>query len=105
MSWLTGKAPQSVTHLRSQQAGSAIVLHWQDTANNNAAYYAVYRVESTQQCQTILLDTTRKVGNNSTQEFRDTTAVKGKTYTYYVTALDRLHHESKVSGGIKTTVR
>jgi uncharacterized lipoprotein YddW (UPF0748 family) len=104
MSWLAGKAPQSVTHLSTQQAGSTIVLHWQDTANNNAAYYAVYRVESTQQCQTMLLDTTRKVGNSSAQEFRDTTAVKGKTYTYYVTALDRLHHESKVSAGIKITV-
>jgi uncharacterized lipoprotein YddW (UPF0748 family) len=101
MPWLAGKAPQSVTRLSSQQAGSAIVLRWQDTPGNNTTYYAIYRAEGTQQCQTMLLDTMRKAGN-SMQEFRDTTAIKGKTYTYCVTALDRLHHESKAS--VKTTV-
>jgi fibronectin type 3 domain-containing protein len=103
MSWLTGKAPQSVTLQSTQQAGSTIVLHWQDVAGNNTAYYAIYRVESAQQCQMVLLDTMRKAGNGA-QEFRDSTTIKGKTYTYYVTALDRLHHESKASAGMAITI-
>jgi fibronectin type 3 domain-containing protein len=88
------------------------VLNWQDSANTNAAYYAIYRFESkaaTQQCQGWgdghLLDTARKMGNGAEQTFTDSTALKGKTYVYYVTALDRLHNESQANEGVTITVR
>jgi uncharacterized lipoprotein YddW (UPF0748 family) len=112
MPWLAGKVPHEVEHLSGQQAGSGIVLNWQDSANTNAAYYAIYRFESkaaTQQCQGWgdghLLDTARKMGNGAEQTFTDSTALKGKTYVYYVTALDRLHNESQANEGVTITVR
>lgn len=111
MPWLPGKVPHKIEHVSTQQTGSSIILHWQDNASSNAVYYAIYRFErndSSQQCHPWgaehLLDTVRKVGN-SKQTFTDSTATKGKTYIYYVTALDRLHNESQASAGLRVTVR
>jgi uncharacterized lipoprotein YddW (UPF0748 family) len=107
MPWLGGKAPQEVQLTSARQTGTGVVLNWRDVAKSNTAYYAIYRFEgntANQQCQAeYLLATTRKIGNGEEQTFTDSTAVKGKTYVYYVTALDRLHNESRASQRLKVT--
>jgi len=109
ISWLGGKAPQAVQLTDAQQKGSGVVLNWRDVTKSNAAYYAIYRFEGNtvnQQCQAEhLLTTTRKIGNGEEQTFTDSTTVKGKTYVYYITALDRLHNESRASQELKVTIQ
>ena len=74
-----------------------------DPHGPEAAYYAVYRFDGhppRAACDFAdaknLLGTTRAV-SGLFNEWTDTTAVAGKQYTYYVTAVDRLHHESEPS--------
>ncbi|WP_407644210.1 glycoside hydrolase family 10 protein [Falsibacillus albus] len=64
--------------------------------NSDTAYYAVYRFDGKHRGDIgnaeNLLDTVRKTGGS--QKYVDESAEKGKTYTYVITALDRLHNES-----------
>lgn len=109
MPWLGGKAPHAVQLTSAQQTGTGIVLNWRDVAKSNAAYYAIYRFEGNtedQQCQAkYLLTTMRTISNGAEQTFTDSTIVKGKTYVYYVTALDRLHNEGRASQEMRVTAQ
>ncbi|MBO0780816.1 MAG: family 10 glycosylhydrolase [Ktedonobacteraceae bacterium] len=104
MPWLGGSAPQSVTLNQAQATTQGVELRWEDRPQNTTAYYAIYRLEGEQGQHTphaanapYLLATVRKRSEQVQQSLIDTTAQAGKTYTYYVTALDRLHHESTAS--------
>jgi hypothetical protein len=71
-----------------------------------AAYYAVYRFDgdvpatSAGSCDFAdarnLAGTARAAGGpgGPAMTWQDATAVPGRTYTYFLTAVDRLHHES-----------
>jgi uncharacterized lipoprotein YddW (UPF0748 family) len=85
----------------------AVSLTWHDTARGvpfgDPASYAVYRFDGQVEAAacdfadaTHLIATVRRVDGRD-QVFADTTAVPGTSYTYYVTALDRLWNESAAS--------
>lgn len=113
MPWLTYKAhktPHEIASLNAQQTARGVALSWQDVSSDTTAYYALYRLEdSTNTCNLsdprFLLATVRRDTRNAQQTFVDTTAHRGKTYTYYITALDRLHNESKPSKGQTITLQ
>ncbi|MFW5434600.1 Ig-like domain-containing protein [Paenibacillus apiarius] len=79
-----------------------IHLAWQDNKDSDAAYYVLYRTAdgSTPNVNdpSQLALTLRNSGGPLL--FTDTSAVAGVTYTYAVTAVDRLHNESVPSDSI-----
>ncbi len=110
MSWLGGSPPATPRALQAQlqpQGTSrwSVTLRWQDGPTGQVAttYYAIYRLDgvaSPDPCAlktpTALLATQRGLGADW-QVFVDQLAPPETLYTYYVTALDRLHHESPPS--------
>lgn len=97
-------APPMITGARRVDAG--VELTFQGTslgAAGEPTSFAVYRFEEPQTAGRCGLDdarhliaTVRGVGTGQ-QTFTDATAVRDKAYIYYVSALDRLHHESPPS--------
>jgi len=104
MPWLGGEAPNAPTAATAVARGAAgIELSWQDGGGNGdeAAYYVVYRFEGTTAGDTSRPEAiagTARAAEGSVQRFVDAAAEDGKTYTYVVTAVSRLHRESAPSG-------
>ena len=100
-----GPAPDRTALVAARPTSSGTVLEWlhRRPQGPEAAYYAVYRfagLPPRQACDFAdaknLLGTVRAVpGLFNT--WTDAGAVPGQAYTYYVTAVDRLHHESEPS--------
>lgn len=106
MPWLGGSAPSPVVLDQMQSSAQGVALRWIDQHHMDAAYYAIYRFPDHQPRglrdfadPQYLLTTVRKLPDQAQQAFVDNSVQVGKPYTYYVTALDRLHHESAPSNG------
>ncbi|SEG81622.1 Uncharacterized lipoprotein YddW, UPF0748 family [Thermomonospora echinospora] len=98
-----GKAPAPAGAVKATATGKGVQVGWRPSPSQRATSYAVYRVEGKgRACAPVdprrLLTTVRGTG------IVDPTARPGRTYTYYVTALDRLHHESAPARGATVTV-
>jgi hypothetical protein len=69
-------------------------------ADDRTTEFAVYRFDGIQLVRDCdLADATHLIAtgratNDFLQSFTDTTVERGKVYTYAMTALDRLHHQS-----------
>jgi uncharacterized lipoprotein YddW (UPF0748 family) len=92
---LGGSAPRPAAGVAASPGGRSVKVRWQ---GSGATSYAVYRVAGKgAACAPVdpksLLVTMRGTG------ITDPTVKPGATYTYYVTALDRLHHESSPARG------
>jgi uncharacterized lipoprotein YddW (UPF0748 family) len=90
-----GSAPSPAAGVQAAAGGRSVKVRWQ---GSSATSYAVYRVAGKGvACARVdpksLLATLRGTG------ISDPTVKPGATYTYYVTALDRLHHESPPARG------
>lgn len=104
---LGGSAPHPVALARATASDRGPQLAWPDSPHpEDTAYYAVYRVDEGTQLDACtfgsgdhLVATVRRDAGSHWQQWTDTTAEPGHGYTYYVTALDRLHHESAPSPG------
>jgi len=103
MPWLGGSAPHPVALTRAQRYPQGVELEWQAIPHdNNATYYAIYRFDSKVRSHDTctfndprqLIATVRRVVGSKPQTYLDASAGQGQGYAYYVTALDRLHHES-----------
>ncbi len=88
---------------RAAASAGGVELQWQDTgpARTKATSFAIYRVAgSVRSIDTDdarnLIATVRTQGG-TVQRWVDATAIAGTTYTYVVTALDRLWNESAAS--------
>lgn len=107
MPWLDAQAPAApVLQAAVRQAGG-VELTWEGSSTGDEAYYVVYRFEGKdipglEQPEAIVA-TVRKVGDATVQKIVDPIAADGKTYTYVVTASDRLHNESTASNKIIVT--
>ncbi|BCL14148.1 glycoside hydrolase family 10 protein [Micromonospora sagamiensis] len=92
----------------AQRTDDGVQLTWRQPADGvgplgTATSYAIYRLDGNRLpagCDladaTHLVDTVRATPG-AVQSWVDTTAEQGKSYTYLVTALDRLHNESPAS--------
>lgn len=98
MPWLDATPPKQPIITNAKQLQNGVHLTIQDQPENDTAYYAIYRFAGTKkgniQDPANLIATVRKTAD--TVVYIDQSAAKG-TYTYVVTALDRLHNESKES--------
>ncbi|MCM3239781.1 family 10 glycosylhydrolase [Heyndrickxia oleronia] len=96
MPWLDDTAPKMPKLRNGVHQRSGVQLTVEDQKGNDTAYYAVYRFDGKQKgsinSSKYLLMTVRKT--SEIQVILDKTAKLNKTYTYVVTALDRLHNES-----------
>jgi len=107
MPWLDSIAPLAPSNLTASFNGTGVVLQWQKPGiasdNDSAQYYVIYRTQSP---DTINSDNARQIiaitVNDSTR-FTDNTVVNGITYSYLVTAFDKLNNESDVVTKINLT--
>ncbi|AWC32713.1 glycoside hydrolase family 10 protein [Bacillus cytotoxicus] len=105
MPWLDNDPPKQPTLKGAIARDEGIALGIINDRDNDSAYYAIYRVNGKNDVDTQnpknLITTVRKTRLG--EIYVDKTAIQGETYTYAVTALDRLHNESVPSS--KTTVK
>lgn len=99
-----GQAPPPVQGTAAAPAagkdGKGVKVTWR--ASQGAASYAVYRAEGARPgCAPV--DPRRLIADVRGGGIIDPTAKPGRSYTYSVTALDRLHHESPPGRGATAT--
>ncbi|MFD0869581.1 family 10 glycosylhydrolase [Paenibacillus residui] len=96
MPWLETEAPEAPA-IEAFSLLSGIQLNWTDT-DDSTAYYVIYRASGDQvpdrNNPAHILTTMRK---SDLASYVDRDVTLGKTYTYAVTAVDRLHNESEFS--------
>ena len=100
MPWKGGRAPHNPTQGRLEPVSNGIKLSWVDK-DVNTTYYAIYRMNkgskidiNSDESATKLIATVRK-SDKDIQEFIDRESSSPNKVAYVVTALDRLHNESK----------
>ena len=102
MPWLDAVPPLPVANLTLRRLSHYVTLNWQPGPaapdGDRAAYYVLYRFEANEPStpndpRRILALPRPAPGFPAT--FVDTAAVPGQAYAYYVTAVDRLHNESR----------
>lgn len=97
-----GAAPSPAGSVRAEPDGKGVRVSWQLSPSKQATSYAVYRVEGRgKACAQV--DPRRLLTTVRGSAIVDPTVKPGTTYTYYVTALDRLHHESAPARGATVT--
>jgi len=104
MPWLDQVAPAVPKERRAIRKASGVEVTWSaGSGEENTAYYVVYRFEGegtgSKEEAASIVGTVRKAPGDM-QRFVDHTGTEGRTYTYAVTAVDRLHNESALSGGM-----
>ncbi|QNH63371.1 glycoside hydrolase family 10 protein [Hymenobacter sediminicola] len=111
MPWLDAVPPRPAQNLTLTAALPTNTLTWQPapaaTDGDLAAYYVLYRFEqqetpSPNDPRRILAVVRPRAGTGLV--FTDTTARRGQAYAYYLTAVDRLHNESRPVS-VRTTGR
>ncbi|MBV7528679.1 glycoside hydrolase family 10 protein [Chitinophaga sp. sic0106] len=110
MPWLPNTAPEAPYFVDAFERSWGLEIHWSD--NDTLAHtkqYVLYRFAENEVIN--LTDPTKIIAivqQAPDPEFRDLSYVKGRGYTYVVTALDRLQNESlaseplRVRPGVKT---
>jgi uncharacterized lipoprotein YddW (UPF0748 family) len=95
-----GRPPAPVGETTAKVGGGSVTIRWR---GSGAAVYGVYRVDGAKPaCRPV--DPKTLITTVRGQSASDPTARAGATYTYYVTALDRTHHESAPAKGATITV-
>ncbi|WP_242892811.1 glycoside hydrolase family 10 protein [Actinomadura litoris] len=94
------KAPPAVQDVQATAEGKGVSVRWRPA--RDATSYAVYRADGRRPaCAPV--DPARLIADVRADAVIDPTAKPGRAYTYYVTALDRLHHESAPARGATVT--
>ncbi|GAA1844487.1 glycoside hydrolase family 10 protein [Agromyces salentinus] len=103
MPWLPATPVGAPVLARAARSDDGVQLAWLDAErpNRRATSFAVYRVEGSADAIDVEhaanLVATVRAGDGVRQEWVDATADPGRTYTYAVTALDRVWNESAPS--------
>ncbi|OLF07785.1 glycosyl hydrolase [Actinophytocola xinjiangensis] len=94
---LAAKAPRRPVITKATRTGTGAQLRWVSTDHRTDGY-AVYRVDGTSaHCATTDARNLIATTTGRTTTYTDTTAAKGRKYTYVITALDRTNNESTPS--------
>lgn len=108
MPWLDEIVPNIPQGLSAEAAGIGVQLKWsaplKAADGETASGYVIYRFDEGEKISVVNPKNMIKISFNDTPSFLDTNIIKGKRYTYLVTALDRLKNESDASGpvGVET---
>lgn len=109
MDWKPGAPPPPpVPKGLSGSPSVGLVLEWSDSTSANTAAYAIYRynggaIRDTDRADALVDIVPREA--SGTQQWKDTSIKKQSTYTYVITGLDRLHHESEPGKAVVVKTR
>ncbi len=108
MLWRDSIAPDVPRNFAAKPENGTVHLNWEApliARDNEPVYgYVIYRYEGTEKVDPEDAKNILHIQYNTTPSYIDTTAMKGKSYSYIVTALDRLKNESERSPAIAVTV-
>lgn len=109
MPWLDEVVPNEPRNLRAEAVAVGVQLKWEAPTRaedgETASGYVVYRFEEGEKIGVTDPKNILKISFEDYTFFLDTTAEKGKRYTYLVTALDRLKNESDPTGPVGVETR
>ncbi|WP_243717677.1 family 10 glycosylhydrolase [Actinomadura sp. KC345] len=95
-----GKAPPPVQDTAAEPHGDGVKVTWR--ASEGAATYGVYRADG-ERAGCAPAEPDQLIADVRGGGIIDPSAEPGRTYTYYVTALDRLHHQSAPARAVTVT--
>ena len=99
MVWLDSISPNRPENLLAVQTNKSVLLSWKlptKAKDGDAAYgFTIYRFEDNEPLDIDKASAIKKVFFGATTSWEDQDIIKGKKYTYVVTALDRLKNESE----------
>ncbi|MGI8648111.1 MAG: glycosyl hydrolase [Acidimicrobiales bacterium] len=94
--WHNRPRVQAPMLVRARRTGGGVELRWESGGVHLPTSYAVYRFDGQARVQDCdFADATHLLATIRNQWFTDATAAAGRSYTYHVTALDRLSAESE----------
>ncbi|MBB6274766.1 uncharacterized lipoprotein YddW (UPF0748 family) [Pedobacter cryoconitis] len=108
MPWLDEIVPNAPQGLAAEAVGVGVQLKWaaplKAEDGETASGYVIYRFDEGEKISVVNPKNIIKISFENITSFLDTGIVKGKRYTYLVTALDRLKNESEPGGpvGVET---
>ncbi|SFJ13874.1 glycoside hydrolase family 10 protein [Thermoflavimicrobium dichotomicum] len=100
MPWLNRAAPKAPVLQSLTPKGDRVEIRWQDTDPGNTAYFVLYRFVDD---EPVSIDKPQNIwatirkSNDPEHVYVDTAISANHAYTYAVTAVERLHHESSPS--------
>ncbi|MFY0253031.1 glycoside hydrolase family 10 protein [Chitinophaga sp. 30R24] len=107
MPWLPKETPEAPSFADAIERPDGLEIHWTDNdTSGHTKQYVLYRFDKTEAIN--VSDPTkiiRILPQSSDPVFKDATYVKGKLYTYVVTALDRMQNESYVSEPLRMDIQ
>ena len=108
MPWLDNVAPLAPVNLTSTIANNAVQLQWQKPGsasdNDTVHYFAVYRAAAPDTINVNNIKQIIVITATDTTRYIDNTVVNGASYSYLVTAFDKLNNESETTARISLTV-
>ncbi|MBB5636772.1 uncharacterized lipoprotein YddW (UPF0748 family) [Pedobacter cryoconitis] len=108
MPWLDEIVPNAPQGLAAEAVGVGVQLKWaaplKAEDGETASGYVIYRFDEGEKISVVNPKNIIKISFENITSFLDTGIVRGKRYTYLVTALDRLKNESEPGGpvGVET---
>ncbi len=109
MLWLDSIPPNAPRNFLSAQGKNGVDLKWETpllARDKEPVYgYVIYRFNGNEKVDLTDPQYILHIQYNDATFFTDTTAEKGKTYLYVVTAIDRLKNESEPSPTIAATLK
>ncbi len=108
MPWLDSIPPLAPVNLNSTVVNNSVQLQWQKPGtaadNDTAKYFALYRTKSPDTINVNNVKQIIAVTSNDTTQYTDNAVANGSTYSYLVTAFDKLDNESAAAAQITLTV-
>ncbi|WP_160712107.1 glycoside hydrolase family 10 protein [Chitinophaga solisilvae] len=107
MSWLPNTAPEPPYFIDAFERPGGLEIHWtDDDTTGRTKGYVLYRFEQNEAIN--VSDPTKIISiqpQSPDPEFKDAGYIKGRNYTYVITALDRLQNESHQAEPLRVHVR
>ena len=106
MPWLDSEAPSPPQNLTRTIYPNMVELNWQksppETDGDTAGFYVVYRFDNNEAVDFDDVSKIMTIARGNIVQYQDKSVGSNPQFTYYVSALDRLHNESVPSGPITT---
>lgn len=104
MPWLDDVVPNTPQNFKAEATTEGVHLQWDKpfiaADGETASGYVIYRFEEGEHISVLNPKNILKISFEDYTSYTDTGVIKGKKYSYVVTALDRLKNESDPSGAI-----
>ena len=108
MLWLDSIPPNVPRAFTAKAENKTVLLKWEaplPAKDKEPVYgYVIYRFEGTEKVEIGDSKNILHIQYNAEPSFRDTNVQRGKTYSYIITAIDRLKNESDRSPAIAVTI-